>query len=1816
MDPESGLGTLRLDVMEQVGNTVFMQGDPLILDASKAINGGVFCRVATFEHNHRYFSRALISNNAVPPLWNSARSHGFRVDGTPPSDGLVNLRLIFPAGFEKQAVFEWGSVDGLLLRLRLSSFYDFESGIAFKQIRVYATNASAGARRVEIARGSIAFAAKYFDTKPLGTLQNGTVLQAEVEAVNRVGLFGSTSLSPELVLNLGAISVDDPWIANGKDGGKQESDFIEVDMVSVGFSLATDPMNPAAKFKYSWAMTDAPCDDPALSPAASELVPVRANVLWDQEVHRPIEVYTGDMLMPKPGSSSGARDAIWAAMFASPGLVDGSYCVLLEACTEDTYTQNGEVALPSRCKNATSREVTLDTSPPLASTEGLVPVNMSTSPYRPFPMNAPFSCAEEHSSVATILLSIGDSSNDTKFLDIAIDVRTGMNGTFVTTDANVTGLDGVFSIEVPTNQSIVSGAAQVSQQLFGAVGPNIGPIVVSLSCINSLGKQADAQSSSLVMIDILEPIAGAAGFPTLTWYPQELAWYGASDAIDESLAFTWEPFTDQRIAHQSVCISTAANMSLCDVEYFTFDGGDSQSAVISKAARLERVGGDTVSDFAVTLLATDMVGLSTSIDVRLVLDHTPPQIGNLTVVACEGDCNASVSSTTSSFDTLLYDTLFHLVLDASEMFDDDVPEVPTLGWDVRGISARGESVSVSCEYRLLNRSRPANDTTVTHGAFCNVTQTSELCFTATAITMVGLTASSIACRYVSLSAAVWSAAPLLMRAQSGNSTAWALRLNWTAPELDFAVPTVQYALCTHVRCGNATTAQQGQLEAIFPLSAPIFTGYQGEAWVELRASGSVSGLRTSKVSSNSVLVGGTGPTEGLLKLSPSSLGSLSEAILTIDGFVDPVYGISRFVWCVGTALGKTDLMPCVTESSLPRSRTIDFSAYQFNSLDATHSAIVTATACNLVGQCTYGSSNLVIVDVDDPKGGYLADGLLVREETEWADALVLSCDLSWISTPLDTGTCTTSPLLNGDESDALREYKVAPLRAHVIASPNAEKLQRKATGYLSASWGGFSDRSTGLAASATLCFDWSHSTSTASTCANVTTTGMALIAVKMDSDASYTARLSVRDNAGRELLAESAGVAIFTKRPIASSGVSVLSGLTGTANASFTESCTRLQVAFGSFTDEGCESDLTYKWQLCEATGLCTDTVALQNGTNVTAMSVGIDSYAQSLEPGVMYHARVYATGCAGIPALTTSKGILCDPTEPAVIGAPSMVTVDGARRIRADASASAGVAVSWVSVFRDEQSNEGKTEVCFTLGGSACAAAWHQAAVGITSIELMLPDVNLSVSAFRAVVRRTNQAGGVALAVSSPLIVDHEFPTLDTISVDDFGESDLCVLNRLFELTVSWRSSDTGGLWEHEVLVTDLIANLPLVKRTLGPKADTTVVRLNVSNGRSLRFTVIATDRAGQSTSVSLGCLVDTAPPPTGSLYIRGAVLLGSGTYAIDASHPSSHSICWSGFSAGKSPLRDTLLWTTLRGAENFLSLPSSTYVNAASNLSTVMSTNALDTCFPDTTVLTAASYTVRVAGRSMSGLNGTAAEISLLGDVSAPEPRDHPIIHTGSLSEAYQVSACCLRISWLPWSEPETQVKRYILCPAPGTNSTCLDVGLQTHVVIRSPDANAADCICEAPDAGSHWAFYQHSIGTMNATTKAMRFTLAAENSVGMMSDRPMGPYTVHIQHEPPKVAALRFAGRALIPTANLTSYCAAPPGFDALQPAGTALEVRWTPDLGDEDGVQQLLNTYHFCINSVAGASCTTASSSYGVAIISPALQTGPHVLTIRV
>lgn len=1432
-DDESDLTAVRLDLIEQVGNSISQIGESLELDLQATAAGTTVCRNVSLQHGQRYYSRVTAFNGAVPALSSQSRAISFVTDDTPPSIGSVTLKVLFPDNFEQQTSFTATppALSDLVVRVKMSGFYDDESNVAAYRVTLISDEAGSGGSieggsgddgTVTLAETTLDWGVASYDIASLPLLANGTILTAVVVAINGAGL-ETAATNAQKTLTIDEIQLDDPWMANDY-GEALIGPYITDDAISIGFKRATDPLNAGAWFEYNWFVGAGTCDDgndvqesrrlAAIVDEASSgdissgdagsgdagydergsgdsgffedeagagsgevasgeiasgeiasgetasgeiasgdsltevsyesqliAVPVQQGViLWGNEVRQnetslSLDPCTNfnDLLL--------SSTTIWSASFSSQRLADGEYCVLITACSRAEYAQDGSLELYSRCQNAASASKILDTSEPEATCDGLMSVNSSAVEL--FPMQVPFSCSDEQSGIETIILSIGTHEDPGLFLsDLLLNVTTDINGTEAHHSGNVSGLDGIYA--TTSNSTAFSGVAILLEAFF-ANASQFDSILISLTCVNPLGMLSIARAyyaGGNGVVDVQVPVVGEISLGGYVWSERHLSWLGSraiGDPTLDGVILYWDPFSDVHVSLYSICVSIMAVpgcSATLDIDAASTTGLFNVTLPASAFA-INTTNTSTI--YSITLKATDAVGKSSSSDVHLLYDHSVPAIGQLSASIFEHAAGAVVSDSHASNTTILTDTIVRLEL-AGQAYDNDIDEDLSLQW----VAYATGGAPLTCIFERMYGTAYANTSWI-FTANCSVIVAGELCFNLSAVSVVGLASVSSTCIAVHLAAPVWSqtAEPILARVPDADGNA-SRQLNvffsYPAYLLDGITPTLTYKLCTHLGC-DASEAQGGQTQALFSLEHPLFEGYTGETWVEFHTA---YPSYSKGNNSNRIRVGSEEPTQGVLTLS-SHVASLSEAELKIDGFVETVMGVSSLVWCVGTTVGASDLMACRTETTLEfkRPAILRFAAFSDSLvfLDYTHYASVTATACNSLGQCTQASSNSIVVDLDQPTGGFIADGLILATDSVWDEVNVLTCkdDSSLHGSGL---ACVTYSLLNGDESDALRQFTIAALTTHVLSATNTGVVSRDSS-LLSVSWGGFVDNSTGLAESMELCFlqvatsDEESSgdtgldeegsgegsgeesggfsevaTDTTLACVKVGTQGFAMASIAtVEEGRQYYVTIKASDRAGNSLILQSAGVQILTSAP-ASADVSIVSGQQG-ARQRYTQVCTQLQVEFWPFDDPGCEASPSYAWTLCDARGNCSASMSLIDSS---LSSTGLYQFntSVSLETGVTYRTAVSATSaCSGATTKSESVGLLCDETSPDIRGSPTLelVGIYGDPSYTwppSNASGTNGARLRWTDLLVDAESSIAGYEVCITLGGMHREASTH----------------------------------------------------------------------------------------------------------------------------------------------------------------------------------------------------------------------------------------------------------------------------------------------------------------------------------------------------------------------------------------------------------------------------------------------------------------------------------------------------------------------------
>ena len=186
-------------------------------------------------------------------------------------------------------------------------------------------------------------------------------------------------------------------------------------------------------------------------------------------------------------------------------------------------------------------------------------------------------------------------------------------------------------------------------------------------------------------------------------------------------------------------------------------------------------------------------------------------------------------------------------------------------------------------------------------------------------------------------------------------------VTWPPPTtMGGANSVVSWRFCVDLatRCGGWRQARGTQTNASISTRAGLLEGYRGQVWAELvatNAAGSSSQLSRTDLP---VFVGSLPPTPGALEFVSTALPNLAAAVVRVTGFDAPLLGISYFEWCVGTSTRLADLLSCRLVPYLPRYLHLQPFAAEAEALspNSTHLAVVTARACDSLGECTDASS--------------------------------------------------------------------------------------------------------------------------------------------------------------------------------------------------------------------------------------------------------------------------------------------------------------------------------------------------------------------------------------------------------------------------------------------------------------------------------------------------------------------------------------------------------------------------------------------------------------------------------------------------------------------------------------------------------------------------------------------------------------------------------------------------------------------------------------------------------------------------------------------
>ena len=644
----------------------------------------------------------------------------------------------------------------------------------------------------------------------------------------------------------------------------------------------------------------------------------------------------------------------------------------------------------------------------------------------------------------------------------------------------------------------------------------------------------------------------------------------------------------------------------------------------------------------------------------------------------------------------------------------------------------------------------------------------------------------------------------------------------------------------------------------------------------------------------------------------------------------------------------------------------------------------------------------------------------------------------------------------------------------------------------------------------------------------------------------------------------------------------------------------------------------TLDWQLCDLEGVCTTNRRLApNTTSITTTDLTIETGTgggwQPLPPGVRYHSRLVASGCSEDSAsVTTLGGFVCDQTPPHIEPGARVTLASDRRRNNRTLGASNGYAfandslrVEWAGVVADPESGLSTARICIsTVPIASCEGRWVDASADLGSISLALPadywQAQASISALRptieiaAVVKVVNGAGLEATLESDAVTVLRHLPMLNSFEVEDYDSNAMarpCLLNRSHSLHFRWTARVPETIRGYELRAFDAGNGSLMLSTAISAEAREHIhqrelrlppLEASLPPGYTT-FALVATDLAGQQTSLQLTCIIDPTPPSIGELWVNNAALTASGSYAVNpAAGPLS--ICWQGFGSysGVSQYVLTVCQPSKRAAEPD-GVPD---CNNARRQELIVGASR-NSCFNSSLDITengdlgSRTYAVRLVAISQAGIASATAEVALVTDSSAPEPKlketaalVHPTLDIG-LGISARASACCLHASWLPWEELESELAGYHLCfDRLGRDITgrvgepphsCLEVGNATAVVVRNvgnaTNVGEANCECTA-EAGA--VVFDHVlpllsplgfVATAGADSLLLRFYLGASNIVGLRGE--LEPQEVAVERAPPPTVT---AVRLLAPSSDIngSTECGAPIGAALVHPAGHPL--RW--------------------------------------------------------
>ena len=196
---------------------------------------------------------------------------------------------------------------------------------------------------------------------------------------------------------------------------------------------------------------------------------------------------------------------------------------------------------------------------------------------------------------------------------------------FQLTSENATGFGGLFTVTQDFMPPNIADGSMIS---------------TTLTCIDAVGGRTTVSSDPILFANS-PPLEGSVSFPSLRWSAVADAWATAPTA--GLLQLSWYGFTDAGSGLSvlgnafSVCVgSQPLNCSVAEQRLpMNATGTHLDISAVAHGALF------------VSVTALNNIGLSLTVTTRLLIDSTPPEVGNLTVVGGRTYLGGTVVNTTT-----------------------------------------------------------------------------------------------------------------------------------------------------------------------------------------------------------------------------------------------------------------------------------------------------------------------------------------------------------------------------------------------------------------------------------------------------------------------------------------------------------------------------------------------------------------------------------------------------------------------------------------------------------------------------------------------------------------------------------------------------------------------------------------------------------------------------------------------------------------------------------------------------------------------------------------------------------------------------------------------------------------------------------------------------------------------------------------------------------------------------------------------------------------------------------------------------------------